>query len=147
MSARAHHTAIVVRDVGASLRFWRDAIGFDVIMDSHFDGEWPELFGVQSRRLRSIFLGDPERPSSGIVELVSFPAESGDAQPSHQPGAIGFFLISCYVDVGATLARLAALGLGGEPRRITMPSPSGGVPMATVIDPNGVLVELIGTSA
>jgi glyoxylase I family protein len=143
-AARAHHTAIVVRDVGASLRFWRDGIGFDIVMDSHFDGEWPELFGVKSRRLRSIFLGDPARPDSGIVELVSFPADSDDAQLSAGPGAIGFFLISCYVDVGAALARLAALGLGGEPRRITMPTPSGaGVPMATVVDPNGVLVELI----
>ena len=147
MSARAHHTAIVVRDVGASLRFWRDGIGFDVVMDSHFDGEWPELFGVKSRRLRSIFLGDPQQPETGIVELVTFPGEPGDAQPVAPPGAIGFFLVSCYVDVGATLARLAALGLGGEPRRITMPTPNGGVPMATVIDPNGVLVELIGTRA
>ena len=56
--------------------------------------------------------------------------------------------MSCYVDVDAVLARLAGLGLGGEPRRITVPAPGGAeVQMATVVDPDGVLVELIGIPA
>jgi hypothetical protein len=54
-------------------------------------------------------------------------------------------LLSCYVDVEATLARLSALALGGDPRRIAVPGPNGAaVQMATVRDPDGVLVELIG---
>ncbi len=57
----------------------------------------------------------------------------------------GFFLLSCYVDVDAVLARLRALGLGGEPRRIVVPVPDGEAQMATVVDPDGVLVELIGS--
>ena len=43
VTARVHHSAIVVRDVEASLRFWRDGIGFAVMMDRHFDGDWPTL--------------------------------------------------------------------------------------------------------
>jgi catechol 2,3-dioxygenase-like lactoylglutathione lyase family enzyme len=43
----------------------------------------------------------------------------------------------------ATLERLATLGLGGSPRRIEQPGPGGTVAMATVRDPDGVLVELI----
>jgi catechol 2,3-dioxygenase-like lactoylglutathione lyase family enzyme len=59
--------------------------------------------------------------------------------------APGFFLLSLYLDVEAALERLAALGLGGPPRRITVAGPGGAVvPMATVRDPDGVLVELIG---
>jgi glyoxylase I family protein len=144
VTARVHHSAIVVRDVDVSLRFWRDGIGFAVLMDMHFDGDWRSLFGASSNRLRSVFLGDPQHANSGIVELVQF--DGGAATPATAaPGpSAGFFLLSCYVDVDATLARLAALGLGGAPRRIRVPGPDGDVEMATVLDPDGVLVELIG---
>jgi catechol 2,3-dioxygenase-like lactoylglutathione lyase family enzyme len=160
MTACVHHSAIVVDDVDASLRFWRDGIGFEVMMDMHFDGDWTTLFGARGDRLRSVFLGDPTRAGAGIVELVQFLASGlGDSTDSagHPPAeraappppGAGFFLLSCYVDVDAVLARLAALGLGGAPRRITVPGPAGSapVPMATVVDPDGVLVELIGVAS
>ncbi len=142
--------AIVVGDFDASLRFWRDGIGFEETMDMHFDGDWATLFGAPSQRLRSVFLGDPARPDGGIVELVQFVADpeslgQGGAVHAVVPAATGpgFFLLSCYVDVDAVLERLGALGLGGEPRRITV-GPAADVNMATVVDPDGVLVELIG---
>ena len=152
MTARVHHSAIVVRDVDASLRFWRDGIGFDVTMDAEFDGDWATLFGAPAGRLRSVFLGDPARPGAGIVELVQFVAGPGSpaaaAPPAAAPGTgPGFFLLSCYVDVEAVLDRLRTLGLGSEPRRIVVPGPGGDVRMATVVDPDGVLVELIGAAA
>jgi catechol 2,3-dioxygenase-like lactoylglutathione lyase family enzyme len=157
VSARVHHSAIVVRDVEASLRFWRDGIGFQEIMDMEFDGDWVTLFDAPSPRLRSLFLGDPERADSGIVELVQFlaagdshdnangAAESGDVTMAGAPTGCGagFLLLSCYVEVDVVLERLRGLGLGGTPRRITV-GPDGGVKMATVVDPDGVLVELIG---
>jgi glyoxylase I family protein len=148
VTARVHHSAIVVHDVDTSLRFWRDGLGFDVMMDMNFDGDWATLFGAPAHRLRSIFLGDPARPDGGIVELVQF-GEGSDETPAptlaRQPATrAGFFLLSCYVDVDTVLDRLRSLGLGGEPRRITVPGPGGEVQMATVIDPDGVLVELIG---
>jgi catechol 2,3-dioxygenase-like lactoylglutathione lyase family enzyme len=71
--ARVHHSAIVVRDVEASLRFWRDGIGLDVTMDMLFDGDWSTLFGAPANRLRSIFLGDLARTDAGIVELIGAP--------------------------------------------------------------------------
>jgi catechol 2,3-dioxygenase-like lactoylglutathione lyase family enzyme len=143
VSARIHHSAIVVRDVDASLRFWRDGIGFDVLMDMSFDGDWTALFGALSNRLRSIFLGDPAHADAGIVELVQFEQGADDGASATVPRE-GFFLLSCFVEVDATLARLGDLGLGGTPRRITVPAPgSGDVRMATVVDPDGVLVELI----
>jgi catechol 2,3-dioxygenase-like lactoylglutathione lyase family enzyme len=142
-----HHSAIVVRDVDASLRFWRDGMGLEVVMDHEFDGRWTDLFEARSDRLRSVFLGDPGRPDSGIVELVVFGGGSGPATAPGPP-AEGFFLLSFFVaDLGTVLARLADLGLGGEPRRIDVAAPGGAVPMATVRDPDGVLVELIGAAA
>ena len=145
MTARVHHSAIVVRDVDESLRFWRDGIGFTVIMDMSFDGDWSTLFGAPGNRLRSVFLGDPAHADAGIVELVQFDEQAVVPAPRSRAPAPGFFLLSCYVDVAAVVARLADLGLGGAPRRITVPGPAGAeVQMATVIDPDGVLVELIG---
>ncbi len=135
---KAHHTAICTNDVDASLRFWRDGLGFEVTMDHEFDGDWPTLFAAPSERLRSVFLGDPADRTGGLVELVDLgplPAPTPATDPR-----TGFLLVSVHVDVDTTLARLAALGLGGEPTRITVYE----VPMAVVHDPSGVRVELIG---
>ena len=67
--AKLHHSAIATRDVEASLVFWRDGLGFEVVMDQTFEGPWPELFGGESTTLRSLFLGEAASPESGIVEL------------------------------------------------------------------------------
>lgn len=141
-----HHTALCVRDVDASLRFYRDGLGLEVLMDHRFEGDWPTLFDASSRQLHSVFLGDPAHADAGIVELVVFddarspaPGPAVDAGPPDS----GFFLLSFFVDVDATLRRLRELGLEERTRRIDQPGPRGPIPMATVHDPDGVLVELI----
>ena len=64
--------------------------------------------------------------------------------PAPEP-TIGFFLLSFSVgDLDGVLPRLAELGFGREPRRIEVPGPVAPVAMATVRDPDGVRVELIG---
>jgi glyoxylase I family protein len=133
-----HHAAICTRDVETSVQFWRDGLGFVVMMDHSFDGDWPTLFGARSTSLRSIFLGDPDHPDSGIVELVDFGTDLEARAPDAGP-ALGFFLLSVYTDLPASLARLDSIGLGGPPRRTV----TAGVHMAVVRDPNGVRVELI----
>jgi glyoxylase I family protein len=137
---KIHHSAICTRDIEASLAFWRDGLGFVVQMDQRFEGDWPALFGARQPALRSVFLGDPGDTTGGIVELVGFEGGIDDGPPLSGAPATGFFLLSVYLDIETTLRRLAALGLGGEPRRITVPP---GVQMAVVEDPNGVRVELI----
>jgi len=69
-----HHGAVVVGDVEESLRFYRDGIGLAVLMDDEFDGPWRALFDAPVGRLRSVFLGDPDHPAAGIVELVGAPS-------------------------------------------------------------------------
>ena len=152
---QVHHTAIRVSDVEQSLRFWSEGIGLRVLMDRVFEGDWPTLFGASVTSLRSLFLGDPGSPGSGLVELVYLGGETtpeAGAETGHGPVSLdrpvslpsrGFMLVSIMTDVDATLARLGALGLGGDPRRISVT----GVRMCTVVDPDGVLVELVDSTA
>ena len=136
--AKVHHTAIGTRDVEASLVFWRDGLGLEVLMDHAFDGPWPELFGGSETSLRSVFLGDPGSPDAGIVELVDL---AGMGPPAAAPAgpAAGFFLVSLYADLDAVLPRLARLGVGGVP----VVAAVSGVRLGIVHDPNGVRVELM----
>jgi catechol 2,3-dioxygenase-like lactoylglutathione lyase family enzyme len=141
---RVHHSAVIVSDIEESVRFYRDGLGLEVLMDSEFLGDWPRLFGASSDRLRSVFLGDAADASAGIVELVTF-SDGANQAPGRAAPHHGFLLLSLYVDVDATVARLAELG-HGEVRRIEVAGPSGPVAMATVRDPDGVLIELVGAA-
>jgi catechol 2,3-dioxygenase-like lactoylglutathione lyase family enzyme len=136
-----HHSAICVADVDESLRFWRDGLGFTVLMDERFQGDWPSLLEGPTDWLRAVFLGDPGAPDSGIVELVDLGDLPGPREST--PPRSGFLLLSVFTDVAAALDRLAALGLGGTPRRVAV----SGVAMAVVRDPDGVLVELVDSGA
>jgi len=115
-------------------------------MDERFRGDWPTLFDAPSDRLRAVFLGDPAHPDAGIVELVDLGAgtepDPDRAGASTRPHG-GVLLVSVLTDVDATLSRLAALDLGGRPCRIEVH----GIAMATVRDPDGVLVELVHDGA
>ena len=136
---RIHHSAICTRDMELSLRFWRDGLGFQPLMDEQFEGDWPTLFGARKPSLHSVFLGDPAEPDSGIVELVDFDGGMEDGTDPKDP-AVGFFLVSVYTGIEAVLERLGALGLPGARSRIEL---AAGVQMAVLVDPNGVRVELI----
>jgi catechol 2,3-dioxygenase-like lactoylglutathione lyase family enzyme len=139
-----HHAAIVTSDVDAALRFWRDGLGLVELFDHTFTGDWHTLFGADTDQLRSIFLGDPQTPDTGIVELVVLDGTSAGPTPLAAP-AFGFFLLSLQRDVEPTLAALDELGFRDGVRRIEMPAPGGTtVAMAVVTAPDGVCVELIG---
>jgi hypothetical protein len=101
-------------------------------------------FDAETDRLRSVFLGDPQTPDSGIVELVVF--EGADDAPAAPPGPRhGFFLLSLQREVEETRSTLAALGFSDGVRRISVAAPAGKeVAMAVIIAPDGVLIELIG---
>jgi catechol 2,3-dioxygenase-like lactoylglutathione lyase family enzyme len=140
-----HHSAIVTDDVEGSLRFWRDGLGLTEFLDHEFAGDWRALFGADSDVLRSVFLGDPDHPEGGILELVCFASGARDPHPPDAGVRRGFFLLSLNRDVDATLTALASLGFTDGVERISMPAPKGKtVEMAVVRAPDGVLVELIG---
>ncbi|OBH75875.1 hypothetical protein A5681_09505 [Mycobacterium scrofulaceum] len=139
-----HHSAICTSDVERSLRFWCDGLGLSQLMDYDFVGDWRELFGAGSDRLRSVFLGDPQTSGSGFVELVEL-AGALEALPDSTALRHGFMLLSLQREVDETLAALAALGFTDGVRRIDVVAPDGRtVAMAVIEAPDGVLVELIG---
>jgi catechol 2,3-dioxygenase-like lactoylglutathione lyase family enzyme len=140
--AKVHHSAIVTRDVEASLVFWRDGLGLDVIMDETFEGPWPDLFGTTSTKLRSVFLGDASAGDSGIVELVTTEGVAATDVAGPRP-AEGFFLLSLFADLDEVLPRLASLGVGGEAKVVDL----GPTRLAVVYDPDGIRVELMDTAA
>ena len=142
--AKVHHSAIVTHDLEKSLAFWRDGLGLDVIMDETFEGPWPELFGVSSSTLHSVFLGEADEPDSGIVELVTTEGTESTEGAGPAPGVTpGMFLLSLSADLDEVLPRLAALGVGGEPKVAAL----GPVRLVVVTDPNGVRVELMDAAA
>ena len=141
-----HHAAICTADVERSMKFWRDGLGFTKLFGTTFTGDWPELFGAQTDRLQSVFLGDPQAPDTGIVELVAFEG-AGEALPVSAGPRHGFFLLSLQREVDETLSALAELGFTDGVRRITVAAPAGKtVAMAVVTAPDGVVVELIGSA-
>jgi catechol 2,3-dioxygenase-like lactoylglutathione lyase family enzyme len=143
MPTAIHHTAVIVRDLRTSLQFYCDGLGLDVLQDRRVDGDWPGLFGVPCRGLRAVRLGHPRLPDvqAGVLELNAF---DGDVPPGPVPSkpTTGFFLLSFFVDVEATLSRLEALDLGGLPRRVSLALPDGPISMATVRDPDGLVILL-----
>ena len=143
MPGAIHHSVVVVRDLEASLRFYRDGLGLELLADRQLDGDWPHLLDAPSRRVRAVFLGDSRVPDdhSGVLELNVFDGNVPEGPPA-SPLRSGFLLLSFFVDVEATLVRLASLGLGGSPRRVTQPTPNGSITIATVRDPDGLLVLL-----
>jgi glyoxylase I family protein len=144
MTERVHHTAILAADIELSIRFYRDGIGLTVLSDIPvLESDWPAVFGVRSTRARSVNLGDPSDPSAGVLELLDFEGGS-DPAPTVDVPARGMFLVSFLgVDVDATLERLRALGFAPV-GRIEGSSPTATFDLATVRDPDGVLIELVG---
>lgn len=138
-----HHSGICPADMDASLRFYRDGIGLDVLIDTVLETDLEPLLGrVHTTRIRTVFLGDARNRDGGIVELLDLGVPELKDDPQ-QPGVPtrGLFLLSVQVDVPVVLSRLADLGLGGTPRILR--TGSGELLAATVLDPDGVTVELL----
>jgi catechol 2,3-dioxygenase-like lactoylglutathione lyase family enzyme len=136
-----HHAGICCRDIEESLRFYRDGIGLVVLADVVLAADLKPLLGVSTTSVRTVFLGEPQQSDAGIVELLDLGvAAIGDADPQTGTPARGVFLLSVQVDVDGALGRLTELGLGGTPLTMTV---LGGGLAATVVDPDGVMVELL----
>lgn len=76
---RFHHICILVSDMDAAIKLWRDVMGFKVVADTYIpDGEEPgpsvfiypklleDIFGVKGARSRMVMLASPE---GAMIEL------------------------------------------------------------------------------
>lgn len=128
------------RDLDRSLRFYRDGVGLSVISQNEFEADMDALFDAPSQTLRSVFLGDPKRTDAGTIELVHLDRAPAP-DPVARPVAPGFLFVAFMVDVVAAVARLEDLGMACDLRRVDVPVGN----IATLLDPDGVRVELIDT--
>lgn len=136
-----HHAGLCPADFENSLRFYRDGIGLDVLADFWMDADLEPLLGRRTTRVRAVFLGSNTSRDAGTLELLDLGAPGFADQPAGTgTPARGVFLLSFHTPVHEALGRLAAVGLGGVPRVLSAP---GGQLTATVVDPDGVTVELL----
>lgn len=138
-----HHTAVYAADIDASLRFYRDGLGMEVTTQGEYDGPFRRLFSGPSDRLAMTMLGDPGRPGAGTVELIQY--LGGDVAPADPAARNGLALISFYCDVEGVLASLGQAGFPDH-ERSGLTTPDGKCLMASIRDPDGVVVELVDSA-
>ena len=147
MSIRAiSHVAIGVRDMDLALRFYRDALGLRVKLDTV--EEIPAFEGSEARKRRAAYLGWSEGPHESFVVLdqpLNTPAY-GDTARLFQTGIHHF---SFWVDdIAAVVARVRAAELEvlfepGVGDTIAYGEPPGGKVLSTFLrDPDGNYVQL-----
>ena len=147
MAIRAiSHVAVGVRDMDRALRFYRDALGLRVKLDTI--EEIPGFEGSQARKRRAAYLGWSEGPHESFVVLdqpLSIP-------PSGEPARLfqtGIHHFSFWVDdLAAIVARLRAAGETvlfepGVGDSLAYGEAPGGKVLSTFLrDPDGNYVQL-----
>lgn len=134
-----HHVAICPSDLTRSMQFYRDGIGLVELIDARFTSDYKRLFGASSDEIQVVYLGDPTNKESGLLELVVF-GEGADKALAPAAPKYGFLMLSFWVDVAVVIDRLRSLGLSQDETILDLGE---GTMMATVRDPDNVLIELI----
>ena len=143
-------TTVIVRDMEASLAFWRDALGLVENYDTEVTLSGVALpVGTPGTRARLVLLNanDPFIGWIGLMELVDPPL---DEPPYPRRLGVGSAVIVVNTnDVEARCAAAAAVPgatMTAEPRLQTYPSRDGGpdirVMGCNVFDPDGIAVEI-----
>ena len=147
MAIRAiSHVVIGVRDMDRALRFYRDALGLRVKLDTI--EELPGFEGSEPRKRRAAYLGWSEGPHESFVVLD----QPLDVAATGQPARLfqtGIHHFSFWVtDIDAIVARLRGAGLEvlfdpGAGDTIAYGEPPGGKVLSTFVrDPDGNYVQL-----
>ena len=147
MAVRAiSHVAVGVRDMDRSLRFYCEAIGLRVKLDTV--EEIPAFEGSPARKRRAAYLGWSQGPHESFVVLD----QPLTTPPSGEPARLfqtGIHHFSFWVDdIAAIAARLRAAGFEvlfepGEGDTIAYGEAPGGKVLSTFLrDPDGNYVQL-----
>ena len=147
MAVRAvSHLAIGVREMERSLRFYRDAIGLRVKLDTI--EELPGLAGEGARKRRAVYLGWSEGPRESFVVLD----QPLTVEPYGEPARLfqtGIHHFGFWVEeIDAIVARTRAGGFEvlfdpGVADTLAYGEPPGGKVLSTFLrDPDGNYVQL-----
>ena len=140
------HTAIVVRETDASLRFYRDLLGFTVVGDSeNYGTEQEHLINVFGARLRITSLRAATGPGIELLEYLS--PRDGRPIPAdeHANDLVHWQTELVTTDADATARHLRAARVPFvSPGVVVLPDTALGFQKGlTVRDPDGHVVQLI----
>jgi len=139
------HTAIVVSDTEASLKFYRDALGLQVVGGSENHGpEQERLNNVPGARLRITTLRAAEGPAIELLEYLA-PRDGRPFPPdTRAPDLVRWHSLLLTPDAGAAAERLGASTRATDrPVVVSMSGATLGFRQGfTVRDPDGHAVQL-----
>lgn len=142
------HINIVVSDLGRSVRFYTEVLGFRLVKEALLEGEWIDrIVGLQGVRGRVAYViapaGEPR------IELLCYDAPRGEEPAANRrANTVGLRHIALQVDdIAATVAKLRAAGAEffGEPVRVpagVVRHDAGEKTLVYFLDPDGVILEL-----
>ncbi len=139
---RLDHVSVTTGDIERSLAFYQDLLGIPVSSVGEVSGaEVERLTGVPGTRM---LIADLDLGEGQVLELIEYIAgEEGVALPLAHPGSghIGLTV----EDLDGLYERLVAARtrVRSEPVELTEPGAWHGVRCVTVLDPDGVSVELV----
>ena len=137
---RLTHIGLGVSDLGRSLRFYRDLLGFRPVHELEVEGEPADtLLRLNDVKLRAAYL-ERDGVTLELLHFVRPPAPPPRRRPMHEHGLT--HLSFRVADLDATLAALRAAGervLDETLIRV----PTSGVAACFVTDPDGQLIELV----
>jgi catechol 2,3-dioxygenase-like lactoylglutathione lyase family enzyme len=142
--AQIHHTGFTVSDLERALRFWRDGLGAEVVLDQTSQGTYlGAIIGQPGARGHAVHLRLPGGEQR--IELYHYLDPVGGTGEELRPIDAGFahVAVACS-DLRGLLARLVAAGGRpyGEPVRIDAGVNAGALGVY-VRDPDGHTLELI----
>jgi catechol 2,3-dioxygenase-like lactoylglutathione lyase family enzyme len=142
MTVAFSHIGICVSDLERSVRFYRDALGFEVAQEHTVGTEFATLMELEDVRLRSCFL----RRDGVSIELLHFDEPGHCGEGVRRPmNRLGLTHLSVRVDDVDAVAE--AVGRAGGTvhtgTRTTFGSESDALDFVYCTDPDGVRVELM----
>ena len=136
------HAGVTVRDMDASLRFYREGLGLEVHFDRILDGAYLRtVLAQQFTAIRAVYLSIP---GGGFVELLEY-QETERLSAASRPSDFGAGHLCLYVEgINDMVERLREYG--GSTRSAAAvditSGPNTGARSVYALDPDGYPVEL-----
>ena len=142
------HINIVVADLGRSVRFYTEVLGFKLIREARLEGDWIDrIVGLNGVKGRVAYVMAPA--GEPRIELLCYDAPKGeDPAANRRANTVGLRHIALRVDdLPAMAARLKAAGvvLFSEPVHVpagVVRHDAGEKTLVYFSDPDGVILEL-----
>jgi len=137
-----HHTGLTVRDLDASLRFYCDLLGMEVLFEAEREGGYfAAIVGYPDAHVRMAHLAFPgSEHRLEIFQYIRPPSQGDPAEPRH----VGITHVCFAVhDIRPLYDRLLALGVEfTSPPVLVDQGVSAGGYGVYLRDPDGIIVEL-----